>query len=376
MSNIPPIPDDSLDETVRDALLAGTHALGERERSPVYRVLRWWVDGGGLPTPPSVVPSMRMLRQRIENDTRSETLVEDVDVRQGLARRIIWRRAAGKRVGGAGNLGTRTLPGRLLSVGVVLGLLLVAFVAWPTRRSVGNTTRVYATNSHQQAVIVLDDGTRVLLAPKTTLRLIDFGTRARTIALEGEANVQVAHADGAPFVVQSGEANVQVLGTEFLIRHRMGEVAVRTVVASGKVRMTIRDRSDSGVTLTAGQIGVAGDSTVHVNDVGDLAPGTEWTHDQLVFHDVPLSTILATVSRWYGYQFRYADSTLARRTVTLGVSTQSSMEALATIEHVLHVNLKVAGDTVTLLPQAPQGAKEASRVKAYDVWTPIREIGR
>jgi ferric-dicitrate binding protein FerR (iron transport regulator) len=278
--------------------------------------------------------------------------------------------------GGIAGLGSQLLPRLLGSIGAMFVMIVAVIVMRPAPQSAAKVMRVYATNSRQQAIVVLDEGTRVVLSPNTTLREIAVRPHARTIALEGEAYVSVVHAAEVPFVVQSGGTSTQVLGTEFLIRHRPGDPSVRVAVAVGKVRMTIRARPSSGVTLIAGQIGEARDSTVHVGAVGDLAPGTEWTHDQLVFHDVPLSTILATVSRWYGYQFRYADSTLAQRTVTLGVSTQSPTEALAAIERVLHVNLAVSGNTVTLIPQPLRQIKETPRMRTYDVWTPTREFGR
>ena len=95
-----------------------------------------------------------------------------------------------------------------------------------------------------------------------------------------------------------------------------------------------------------------------------------------MFRDTPLATILQTVSRWYGYQFHYADSTLGTRRVTMMVSTSSSAKALAAIEQVLMVNLAVVGDTVTLIPKSPRSSRSTPRIQTYDVWTPSREVGR
>jgi ferric-dicitrate binding protein FerR (iron transport regulator) len=240
-----------------------------------------------------------------------------------------------------------------------------------------NTAHVYATKSYQQAIVHLDDATAVTLAPQTTLRVLQFGKQARVVALEnGEAYFEVAHSSKVPFMVRSGAVTAQVLGTAFLIRHEVRDAHVRVAVADGKVRVTTPARAGTGVLLTAGEIGDITDSTEHVSRTDDLAPGTEWMPGYLMFRDTPLPVVLRTVSRWYGYQFRYADKALGEQSVTMTISIRSSAEALAAIERVLAVNLTVVGDTVTLVPQPPPVKGNAPRIRSYDVWSPTTEVGR
>jgi transmembrane sensor len=217
----------------------------------------------------------------------------------------------------------------------------------------------------------------VTLGPRTTFRVLQFGVNTRMVALErGEAYFEVAHAAGGPFIVASGAALTQVLGTAFLVRYDPANPHVRVAVTDGKVQLKTSSHAKSGVTLTAGQMGEVTDSTTQVITVDDLSPGTEWTPGRVIFHDTPLATVLQTVSHWYGYQFRLTDQTLGTRNVTMVISTRSSAEALAAIERVLLVNLTVVGDTVTLVPQPARPNRNTPRIRTYDVWTPTREIGR
>ena len=237
--------------------------------------------------------------------------------------------------------------------------------------------RIYATRPYQQAILNLDDGTRVTLAPQTTLRVLHFGARDRIVTLEkGEAYFEVAQTSGAPFIIHSGTATTQVLGTAFLVRYDPSNPHVRVAVADGKVRVATSARRAVVVTLTAGQVGDINDSTTHVSTADDLTPGTEWASGRIIFRDTPLATVLQTVSRWYGYQFRYADQTLGARSVTMAISTHSSAEALASIERIVAVNLTVVGDTVTLAQQTRRSGHSGPRIRSYDVWTPSREVGR
>lgn len=254
---------------------------------------------------------------------------------------------------------------------------IVAFVATrPHRTQTSGVTRSYTTGANQHATVALPDSTRVMLGPSTTVRLQNFGVGTRAISVDGQIYVDVARSEGSPFVVRTGAITTRVLGTSFGVKHIAGDERVLVSVAEGKVRVANDAAPERGVTLTAGSIGEWRDTTAVVSTVDQLAPGTELVRDKLVFRHAPLSSVLATLSRWYGYEFRCSEPELARQYVTVGVSTRSSSAALAALEEVLSVNLIVVGDTITITSQDTRPSKAPSRVRTYDVWTPTREVGR
>lgn len=379
MSDIPSPSDETLDGIVRDALLSDETSQSALRRSSLYRVLRMWLDGAGLPVAPDVTTTFRALNQRLDADgsTAGSGVAFDIErVDRGLKHHREAHENFGRRW--TRDLGTQTLrAGLWIGTSVaVIGVMVVLLTSrvGPIRQDVVHR---YVTGPYQQGIINLGDGTRVTLAPQTTLRVLRFGTQERTVALEnGEAYFEVAQASGAPFIVQSGTATAQVLGTAFLVRHNANDQHVHVAVTDGKVRVTTPARPDKSVTLTVGQVGDVTDSVTHVSAVDDVTPGTERAPGRIIFRYTPLATVLQTVSQWYGFHFRYTDQTLGARTVTIMISTQSSADALAAIEQVLAVNLTVVGDTVTLAPQPPRSSRSAPRIRTYDVWTPIREVGR
>lgn len=263
-------------------------------------------------------------------------------------------------------------------IGAASALVIVVLAVVLFRADSSSDTRIaqtYATHAGQQARITLADGTRITLAPNTILHTVHSSATSRTVLLpEGEAYFEVAHVAGASFVVKSGHFTTQVLGTTFLVQHVANAPGVRVAVSDGKVRVTSPLRDP--VTLTAGTVGEMHDSVAQVNAIDKVAPGVVWSHGKLGFHDTPVGTVLRTLGRWYGYEFRCSDSTFVRQNVNIIVSMQSSSAALATLEEILGVNLNVVGDTVTLIPQAHSPAQRAPRVKSYDTWTPSREVGR
>jgi ferric-dicitrate binding protein FerR (iron transport regulator) len=161
-----------------------------------------------------------------------------------------------------------------------------------------------------------------------------------------------------------------------MVRHTVGHPQVHVAVTEGKVRVTSPLVPNSGVTLSGGMMSDVVDSVMHVKTVDAIAPSAEWVRDELVFHDTPVSTVLQTMTRWYGYAFRSSDSTLLHQKVTIGVPMRSSETAFAILEDILSVNLTVSGDTVTLVPHPARSGKTMPRIRRYDVWTPAREVGR
>lgn len=309
--------------------------------------------------------ALEMSRERMWVKVKSRARRQGQDLKVGLR--------GGRRE--VGWVGSRTLRRLGWSSGFVLAALVAVMFGRLGQNGV-EITRTYKTRTGQQATLTLVDGTQVTLAPQSTIRLTRFGGQLRTVMLDGEAYFEVSHVSGAPFLVQSGSVTTRVLGTAFLVRHYAGETRVRVAVADGKVNVTGRALPSPGLPLVAGHIGDISDSTVHVSTVEDLSPETDWMRGKLIFRDAPVAEVLATLSRWYGFHFRCADSTLAQQNITAGLSTQSSTAALATLEQVLGVSLAVRGDTITLTPNAGHSNHGSSRKRLYDVWTPISEVGR
>jgi transmembrane sensor len=261
------------------------------------------------------------------------------------------------------------------SSSAVLTMLLAYVLVRPVGHQSPEATTTYTTGEEQQATVTLNDGSQIMLAPRTTVRFARFRSHAQ-VDLDGEAYIKVTHAAGTPFLVRSNGVTVQVLGTEFLVRHYAGERDVHVAVADGKVRVQSRASLSGPVTLVAGRVANVSDSTIKALAIDERTADVDWVGGKLSFHNRPLPEVLTMLSRWYGYEFRVTDSVLARERVTLVLTTRSSTTVLALLEQLLSVNLSVVGDTVTLAPQSPHPSSGPSHLHNYDVWTPTREVGR
>jgi transmembrane sensor len=236
----------------------------------------------------------------------------------------------------------------------------------------------YATSVGQRATVTLSDGTRVTLAPATTLRVpSDFGRASRAVVLDGQGYFDVAHVTGAPFVVRAGRTTARVLGTAFDVRHYANDAAVQVVVTSGKVEMAPRTGHPT-VLLTAGTMGrTTSDSTATATAVND-ADYTAWRDGRLVFRDAPVAEVLKTVGRWYGIDARLADSSLGQGALTATFDFKSMTNAVTALEVLLDATATYDATTgkhpiVTLHARRGKANSRRAEPRAFRI---PKEVGR
>jgi len=240
-----------------------------------------------------------------------------------------------------------------------------------------NATRRYVTGTGEIATITLPDGSRMTLAPRTTIQLASgFGHASRDIALSGEARFDIHNTSAAPFVVRTGAVTVRVLGTDFAVHRYPGEASGWVRVTTGKVAATAAAHAE---TFAAGAMGRFTDSTVQTVTETELTATTDWTTGHLVFQDAAVPEVLATLERWYGYQFRLADSVLATRHVTTVFTVNAREETLQRLKQLLQVTITVNGSVITLHRKhendTPADARSEKTRRSTNQYL-TREVGR
>jgi len=294
--------------------------------------------------------------------------------------------------------GRHSAPGRAWAARVAIATLSFAAVAativFAVRRRAADPlldaaptsgTR-YATGTGERATITLRDGTHMTLAPRSTaIVAADFGVRRRAVALTGEAYFDVAHTNGTPFVVHTGAVHTRVLGTTFDVRRYADDRDVRIAVTSGKVAVGSSAHRQLSAVLADGVAARVTDSTAVTATIVDPTPYTGWVRGQLDFVDAPLPDVLAALTRWYGYRFHVADSSLTAKRVTARLDYSSTADLFQALETLLSVSATLETpsrtsppvDTVILLRRRVRASGSAPnrRLPLAPVSTHL-EVGR
>lgn len=161
--------------------------------------------------------------------------------------------------------------------------------------------------------VTLEDGTEVWLNAQTQLRYPEnFDGNERRVELSGEAYFKVAHDSNKPFYVVSGKQEVRVYGTEFDIHAYPDENNIYTSLISGSIALRPISGNGSQLMLTPGHQAVFSnaDATAKVHAV-DTEVVTSWRSGTFAFDGQNMDQIMKTLSRWYNFDYEFADKSLA-----------------------------------------------------------------
>jgi len=162
--------------------------------------------------------------------------------------------------------------------------------------------------------IELEDGTEVWLNSDSKLYYpSEFSENNRSVRCEGEVYFTVATDSLRPFYVETGGQRVRVYGTRFNVRNYPEEDEVYTTLEEGLVSLSRAGSSDSELYLSPGHQAVfnTADSCAHVRTVNtDVV--TSWRKGRFVFENQSLLRIMQDLSRWYDFDYEFADRTLEK----------------------------------------------------------------
>lgn len=225
-------------------------------------------------------------------------------------------------------------------------------------------TREFVAAAGQRALIDLGDGTHIVLAPSSHLRMSMpvHGSGLREAVLDGEAMFTVTHDTTRPFVVRSRYGNTVDIGTAFAVRAYSNE-PYRVAVREGQVALDqlLFDASHRRQHM-AGDVALASDAPILVagdvatrNDEGlmtivhgqNVTQMLDWTSGRLTFDHEPFGELIPDLERWYGVEIRVESPALRTRTVTGQFDTESKDEAFRALGRVLGARHRVNGKRVT-----------------------------
>lgn len=146
--------------------------------------------------------------------------------------------------------------------------------------------------------IVLADGTKVFLNKKSKIIYPKyFGSKERNVEMAGEAYFQVKPDPTKPFIIKSGNAIIEVLGTSFNVKNE-SDGAIIVSVNSGKVSLK-NQTTQEVIYLTKGEKGVLFDSII-TESVNNEANFDSWKTGVLRFNNMPIPLVFKYLENFYG----------------------------------------------------------------------------
>jgi len=203
-----------------------------------------------------------------------------------------------------------------------------------------NTLRVPRGGEYQ---LVLADGTKVWLNSDTELTYpVSFVGKERRVTLKGEAYFEVTPNKEVPFIVTTGNQDVEVLGTKFNISSYVTDTNIITTLVEGKVKVFDR-KSDATRYLLPNEQSVLNKNTDNIKKQKvDVYPYIAWKEGRFVFSNVPLDQFLNKIARWYDVDVVFEDDSLKNIKFSGDLPRYSNMTGiLKIIEAEMSVHIKI-----------------------------------
>lgn len=343
--------------------------LAGRSTAPERAVVERWLEE----TPERAATARALAREVSSHPPRfdAEAMLVATRVRMDDADRLRgsrWRHVSAM-------VGSRST---ILLAAAVLLLALGLSTYTPTRqreRIAVPETREFVAKRGQQETVNLPDGSHVVLAAGSTLRVPGtFNERGpggvrRELDLTGKAFFRVEHDERRPFLVRTATAITEDTGTEFVVRAYPESRATQVVVVSGSVALhRVRSGASTAstgettmaralerplVVLTPGDVAELGaDGTVSLARNVNTATHVSWTTGVLVLDGTRLRDALAELSRWFDVDFRMESDALDSLRVSGEFRTESVDVAAQRLGLMLGVRTSRDGRTVVLSPDS------------------------
>ncbi|HVI44861.1 MAG TPA: FecR domain-containing protein [Chitinophaga sp.] len=192
----------------------------------------------------------------------------------------------------------------------------------------------------------LPDGSKVHLNAGSMLSfdLVAFA-ESRELKIEGEAIFDVVHNEQRPFIINTGFAMIQVLGTRFNLKSYGDNQLVATLL-DGKLQVSIPGRT---VTLSPGYKAVLHNMELEVSPA-DMFIETAWCQHLFVFRDTPLREVLLAINRTYRVNIRLSPD-LSNKRFSGQIRTDIPLDSLLGILHMVGLaRFQNEGQNITAYP--------------------------
>ena len=203
--------------------------------------------------------------------------------------------------------------------------------------------------------LVLPDGTKVWLNAGSRMAFPSkFSGKKREVFLEGEAYFEVTHNADVPFLVNTSDISIKVLGTKFNVSAYKTDKVAETVLLEGKV--TVKDLSSIGfmakeTVLAPNQKASFNkeNKSISVNNEADADFAIAWTEGWFKFSQQNLSSVLNKLQRYYNVQFEFDNGFSTSDMITGKLDLKESIEqTMVALEDVANIQYRINGDKIRI----------------------------
>lgn len=210
----------------------------------------------------------------------------------------------------------------------IAAVLLIAFGLKQFLNKPVQDLKSFASGTSVSAPLALSDGSNIVLNSGAIVKYPEkFGNEGREVYFWGEAFFEIASDPTRPFVIETGDARIKVLGTSFNVNADQASGITEVVVNTGTVLFYYVDNDENilgQVILNKGEKGIYNRNTRKLekmlnNDRNVLS----WKTGILVFNETSLDKVMEVVGKKYDVNIQMEDTGIARLKLTATFDNES-----------------------------------------------------
>lgn len=197
--------------------------------------------------------------------------------------------------------------------------------------------------------VELPDGTKVWLNADSYLEFPSkFSSKERRVFAKGELYFDVASNKEWPFIVETKDMNLKVLGTEFNVRAYEDEAEIVSTLVEGSV--LVSNSLGENITLSPGyQVAINKSNNAMKDAEANIEAVTAWKNGRFIFNDRRMENILYDLTKWYDVKVFFANSSVKDVRFSVDVPRYGKIEdILKLIQGTGEANFTIKGNIITV----------------------------
>ena len=208
--------------------------------------------------------------------------------------------------------------------------------------------RTFLSPKGSALTMQLVDGTKVQLNSGASLTYpTHFDGNSRTVSLDGEAYFDVTHDSSKPFIVQTKQTQVKVLGTQFNIASDLSKTKILTTLIKGKVAVS------AGHNQQILSPGMQAQTNLHTKQIvvqeADLKEVLAWRDGFFRFTEDNIETVLQKVGEWYDIKEVKVNSSSSDKFTGMIKRTKKLSDLFGQLEKISNYKFKIQDGRVLVM---------------------------
>jgi len=167
--------------------------------------------------------------------------------------------------------------------------------------------------------------------------------------LQGEAYFEVAQKPAQPFIIQTPNGTVKVLGTSFNVRDYKKEEAMEVDVSSGKVQLQANGQPRK-IELVGNEKGILRKRNKRLRkESTSFGNAAFWHNQKLTYKEKPLKEVIAELEKNYKAKIQLTSAAMQDCPFTATFDQQKLLAILSSIESVFGMKMEVKDEQNYLL---------------------------